>query len=121
MPDPIVSQSLDLKQVVNTNKCLVHTDAFDNKLLVSSCIENLLKGSVGKAVQNMNLMFGLDERTGLGLKASAFWRIKSLELRIKSYSRFAAIKNSGSTRFRVGKLLKFRCFLLNAEAQSYRD
>ena len=65
-------QSLDLKQVVNTNKCLVHIDAFDNKLLVISCIDNLLKGAVGQAVQNMNLMFGIDETAGLRLKASAF-------------------------------------------------
>ena len=65
-------QSLDLKQVVNTNKCLVHIDAFDNKLLVTSCIDNLLKGAVGQAVQNMNLMFGIDETSGLRLKASAF-------------------------------------------------
>ena len=63
---------LDLKQVVNTNKCLVHIDAFDNKLLVTSCIDNLLKGAVGQAVQNMNLMFGIDETAGLRLKASAF-------------------------------------------------
>ena len=63
---------LDLKQVVNTNKCLVHIDAFDNKLLVTSCIDNLLKGAVGQAVQNMNLMFGIDETAGLKLKASAF-------------------------------------------------
>ena len=65
-------QSLDLKQVVNTNKCLVHIDTFDNKLLVTSCIDNLLKGAVGQAVQNMNLMFGIDETAGLRLKASAF-------------------------------------------------
>ena len=65
-------KSLDLKQVVNTNKCLVHIDAFDNKLLVTSCIDNLLKGAVGQAVQNMNLMFGIDEAAGLRLKASAF-------------------------------------------------
>ena len=64
--------SLDLKQVVNTNKCLVHIDAFDNKLLVTSCIDNLLKGAVGQAVQNMNIMFGIDETSGLRLKASAF-------------------------------------------------
>ena len=65
-------KAIDLKQVVNTNKCLVHIDAFDNKLLVTSCIDNLLKGAVGQAVQNMNLMFGIDETTGLRLKASAF-------------------------------------------------
>ena len=67
-----VDKPLDLKQVVNTNKCLIHIDAFDNKLLVTSCIDNLLKGAVGQAVQNMNLMFGIDERSGLNLKASAF-------------------------------------------------
>ena len=67
-----VDKPLDLKQVVNTNKCLVHIDAFDGKLLVTSCIDNLLKGAVGQAVQNMNLMFGLDETAGLRLKASAF-------------------------------------------------
>ena len=65
-------KSLDLKQVVNTNKCLVHIDAFENKLLVTSVIDNLLKGAVGQAVQNMNLMFGLEETAGLRLKASAF-------------------------------------------------
>jgi N-acetyl-gamma-glutamyl-phosphate reductase len=64
--------SLDLKQVVNTNKALVHIDCFDDKILVTSCIDNLLKGAVGQAVQNMNLMFGIDETAGLRLKASAF-------------------------------------------------
>lgn len=63
---------IDLKQVVNTNKCLVHIDAFDGKLLVTTAIDNLLKGAVGQAVQNMNLMFGIDETAGLRLKASAF-------------------------------------------------
>ena len=67
-----VDKPIDLKQVVNTNKCLVHIDAFENKLLITSCIDNLLKGAVGQAVQNMNLMFGIDERSGLNLKASAF-------------------------------------------------
>ena len=65
-------KAIDLKQVVNTNKCLVHIDAFDGKLLVTSCIDNLLKGAVGQAVQNMNIMFGIDETAGLRLKASAF-------------------------------------------------
>ncbi len=65
-------QPLDLKQVVNTNKALVHCEKYDNKLLITSCIDNLLKGAVGQAVQNMNLMFGLDETAGLRLKASAF-------------------------------------------------
>ena len=64
--------AIDLKQVVNTNKCLVHVDEFDGKLLVTSAIDNLLKGAVGQAVQNMNIMFGIDECAGLKLKASAF-------------------------------------------------
>jgi N-acetyl-gamma-glutamyl-phosphate reductase len=65
-------KSIDLKQVVNTNKALVHVDCFDGKLLVTSAIDNLLKGAVGQAVQNMNLLFGIDETAGLRLKASAF-------------------------------------------------
>ncbi|MGN0220578.1 MAG: N-acetyl-gamma-glutamyl-phosphate reductase [Prevotella sp.] len=64
--------AIDLKQVVNTNKCVVHCEKYGNKLLVTSCIDNLLKGAVGQAVQNMNLMFGFDEREGLRLKASGF-------------------------------------------------
>ena len=67
-----VEKPLDLKQVVNTNKALVHCDVVDGKLLVTSCIDNLLKGAVGQAVENMNLMFGFDEATGLRLKPSAF-------------------------------------------------
>ena len=63
---------IDLKQVVNTNKALVSTRVFGRKVVVTTAIDNLLKGAVGQAVQNMNLMFGLDERAGLGLKASAF-------------------------------------------------
>jgi len=65
-------KSIDLKQVVNTNKALVHVDGFEGKILVTSCIDNLLKGAVGQAVQNMNIMFGIDETAGLKLKASAF-------------------------------------------------
>ncbi len=67
-----VDSPLDMKQVVNTNKCLLHIDQFDNKLVITSIIDNLLKGAVGQAVQNMNLMFRLDEKAGLMLKASAF-------------------------------------------------
>ena len=63
---------IDLKQVVNTNKALVHVEKYGQKLLVTSAIDNLLKGAVGQAVQNMNLMFGIDETAGLRLKASAF-------------------------------------------------
>lgn len=63
---------VDLKQVVNTNKCLVHVEKHGSKLVISSVIDNLLKGASGQAVQNMNLIFGLPETTGLKLKASAF-------------------------------------------------
>ena len=65
-------KAIDLKQVVNTNKALVHVDAFEGKVLVTSAIDNLLKGAVGQAVQNMNIMFSIDETAGLKLKASAF-------------------------------------------------
>ena len=67
-----VDKALDLKQVVNTNKALVHIDKFGNKAVITCVIDNLLKGAVGQAVQNMNLMFGIDEKSGLGLKANAF-------------------------------------------------
>lgn len=67
-----IDKPLDLKQVVNTNKALVHCEKIDDKLFITSCIDNLLKGAVGQAVQNMNLMFGLNEKEGLRLKASAF-------------------------------------------------
>lgn len=63
---------VDLKQVVNTNKCILHVEKHDGKLVISSVIDNLLKGASGQAVQNMNLVFGLPETTGLKLKASAF-------------------------------------------------
>ncbi|MEM7368878.1 MAG: N-acetyl-gamma-glutamyl-phosphate reductase [Bacteroidota bacterium] len=61
-----------LKQVVNTNKCLIHVEKHDDKLLIISMIDNLLKGASGQAIQNMNLMFGLPETAGLMLKAAAF-------------------------------------------------
>ena len=64
--------NLDLKQVVNTNKGLVTVEKHGSKLLVNSAIDNLLKGASGQAVQNMNLLLGLDEKAGLKLKASAF-------------------------------------------------
>ena len=67
-----VDKALDLKQVVNTNKALVHIDKFGNKAVITCIIDNLLKGAVGQAIQNMNLMFGIDEKAGLGLKANAF-------------------------------------------------
>ena len=65
-------KALDLKQVVNTNKALVHVEVFGRKIVITSIIDNLLKGAVGQAVQNMNIMFGIDEKTGLTLKANAF-------------------------------------------------
>ena len=62
----------DLKQVVNTNKALVYLEKHGDKLLIVSMIDNLLKGASGQAVQNMNLMFGIDEKTGLNLKSIGF-------------------------------------------------
>ena len=62
----------DLKDVVNTNKCILHLEKEGNKLLIISVIDNLLKGASGQAVHKMNLLFGLHERVGLQLKASAF-------------------------------------------------
>lgn len=64
--------ALDLKQVVGTNKALVHVEVFGRKVVITTMIDNLLKGAVGQAVQNMNLMFGLSEDAGLKLKAIAF-------------------------------------------------
>ena len=68
----LIDEDLHLKQVVNTNKCLIQVQKVDGKLVVHSAIDNLLKGAAGQAVQNMNLMFGLEETTGLKLKPSAF-------------------------------------------------
>ena len=63
---------VDLKQVVNTNKCIIAVEKHGSKLVITSVIDNLLKGASGQAVQNMNLIFGFPENTGLKLKASAF-------------------------------------------------
>ena len=68
----ISTKSIDLKQVVNTNKCLLYLEKHEDELLIVSIIDNLLKGASGQAVQNMNLLFGLSETEGLQLKASAF-------------------------------------------------
>ena len=68
----ITDKAPDLKDVVNTNKCILQLQRIGNKLLITSAIDNLLKGASGSAVHNMNLLFGLHERTGLDLKASAF-------------------------------------------------
>ena len=68
----VVTKSPNMKQVVNTNKAVVYVEKYEDQLLMISCIDNLLKGAVGQAVQNMNLMFGNEETDGLHLKASAF-------------------------------------------------
>jgi len=68
----VVDKNPDMKQVVNTNKGIVYLEKHGDKLLIVSMIDNLLKGASGQAVQNMNLMFGLDEKTGLGLKSIGF-------------------------------------------------
>ena len=68
----ISEKTPDVKQVVNTNKCILYIEKHKDKLFVQSIIDNLTKGASGQAVQNMNLMFGLEERSGLKLKASAF-------------------------------------------------
>jgi len=68
----VSDEELHLKQVVNTNKCLIHVHKHNNKLLVTSIIDNLLKGASGQAIQNMNLMFGFEESEGLQLKATYF-------------------------------------------------
>jgi N-acetyl-gamma-glutamyl-phosphate reductase len=68
----IINQNLDLKQAVNTNKCLLHIHKHDDVILVTSVIDNLLKGAAGQAVQNLNLVCQFDETAGLQLKPSAF-------------------------------------------------
>ena len=68
----ISEKEIFLKQVVNTNKCLIHLHQYNGKLLITSVIDNLLKGASGQAVQNMNLMFGFEESLGLNLKANYF-------------------------------------------------
>jgi N-acetyl-gamma-glutamyl-phosphate reductase len=68
----VTSKDIDLKQIVNTNKCFVQVKKHSNKIFIISIMDNLLKGASGQAVQNMNLMFGLDERAGLRLKATGF-------------------------------------------------
>ncbi|MDL2255036.1 N-acetyl-gamma-glutamyl-phosphate reductase [Parabacteroides sp. OttesenSCG-928-K15] len=68
----ITDKNPDMKQVVNTNKCLIHLEKHDDKLLIISMIDNLLKGASGQAVHNMNLLFGLEEKVGLHLKPAGF-------------------------------------------------
>lgn len=68
----ITDKNPDLKQVVNTNKCVLYLEKHGNKLLILSCIDNLVKGASGQAVHNLNLIFGLEETEGLRLKAAGF-------------------------------------------------
>jgi N-acetyl-gamma-glutamyl-phosphate reductase len=68
----VTTRNIDLKQIVNTNKCFIQVQKKGNKLFIISIMDNLLKGASGQAVQNMNLLFGLDEKSGLNLKAVAF-------------------------------------------------
>jgi N-acetyl-gamma-glutamyl-phosphate reductase len=68
----VSDESIHLKQVVNTNKCIIQLEKHDNKLLITSTIDNLLKGASGQAIQNMNLMYDFEETLGLNLKASYF-------------------------------------------------
>ncbi|HMJ45917.1 MAG TPA: hypothetical protein VK498_01220, partial [Ferruginibacter sp.] len=65
-------EAIHMKQVVNTNKCIIQLEKIGNKLVIHSAIDNLLKGASGQAVQNMNLVFGIEEETGLKLKAGYF-------------------------------------------------
>ena len=68
----VADHEISVKEVVNTNKCLLTVEKHDDKVLITSVIDNLTKGASGQAVQNMNLMFGLDEKAGLGLKPVSF-------------------------------------------------
>ncbi len=68
----VTTSDINLKQVIQTNKCIISLMKKDNRLLITSIIDNLTKGASGQAIQNMNLMFGLDENTGLHLKPSGF-------------------------------------------------
>ena len=68
----VSDEEIHLKQVVNTNKCMLHLEKHNNKLLITSIVDNLLKGASGQAIQNMNLMFGFEETEGLLLKANYF-------------------------------------------------
>lgn len=68
----ISDEEIHLKQVINTNKCILHICKKKGMLIITSILDNLIKGASGQAIHNMNLMFGLEEKTGLELKASAF-------------------------------------------------
>ena len=68
----VSTSAISLKQVVNTNKCVINIEKLDNTIVIHTAIDNLLKGASGQAIQNMNIMFGLDEKTGLHLKPQGF-------------------------------------------------
>ena len=68
----VCDHDISMKEIVNTNKCFLRVEKYDHRVLVTSVIDNLLKGASGQAVQNMNLMFGLNEKTGLSLKSIVF-------------------------------------------------
>jgi len=68
----VSTEAIHLKQVVNSNQCHIHLHKYNNTLLITSAIDNLLKGASGQAIQNMNLMFGFEESEGLKLKAGVF-------------------------------------------------
>ena len=68
----ISENEISLKEVINTNKCILHLSKVNDKILITSIIDNLIKGASGQAIQNMNLMSGFEETTGLNLKSSIF-------------------------------------------------
>jgi N-acetyl-gamma-glutamyl-phosphate reductase len=68
----VSNQNIDLKQVVNTNKCFIHIEKVDDQLVIHSAIDNLIKGASGQAIHNMNLMFNWPVNKGLQLKASVY-------------------------------------------------
>jgi N-acetyl-gamma-glutamyl-phosphate reductase len=68
----VTNSEVSVKDVVNTNKCILSVEKHGDKIFITSVIDNLVKGASGQAVQNMNLMFGIDEKTGLNLKPVAF-------------------------------------------------
>ena len=68
----VSDNEISIKQVVNTNNCIVHLHKYEDQLLVSTAIDNLLKGASGQAIQNLNLIMGWEEDLGLQLKASVY-------------------------------------------------
>jgi N-acetyl-gamma-glutamyl-phosphate reductase len=68
----VLTEMIDIKQVVNTNKCFIHLEKVGNKLAIHSVIDNLIKGAAGQAIQNMNIMFGFEETVGLKLKSIVY-------------------------------------------------